>query len=293
MAVYLAAWGAAVAYLAAQGGNWALPVAMLVVFGGFLSPLALWLTRRSRAPALPVPGPRRESLAVLAYLAIYAFVFFGPVYGWLLDAVPDGRAADVTGLCFKLAVHVVLPTLLLLAIGGRIAEMWDTGLGRKGVISATILLSAAMFALVALVSPALEAIGDLGLSMPSAMGWVLFSWIWMALVAGLCEEYLFRAGLQSRLAAWLQSPAMAIALTSILFALVHAPGLYLRGDAETFGHSPDIFQVMAYTVGVISPVSILFGVLWHRTRSLLLVVIVHGAVDALPFTAELAARWGG
>jgi hypothetical protein len=32
--------------------------------------------------------------------------------------------------------------------------------------------------------------------------------------------------------------------------------------------------------------------LWARSRSLLLVVIVHGAIDALPHTAEMARIWG-
>ena len=49
--------------------------------------------------------------------------------------------------------------------------------------------------------------------------WVIVSWLWLSLEAGLCEEFLFRACLQSRLTAWLQSPAGAIVLTSILFGL--------------------------------------------------------------------------
>jgi uncharacterized protein len=36
---------------------------------------------------------------------------------------------------------------------------------------------------------------------------------------------------------------------------------------------------------------VLFGVLWLRTRSLLLVVLLHGSVDMLPNTAELVRSW--
>jgi membrane protease YdiL (CAAX protease family) len=36
----------------------------------------------------------------------------------------------------------------------------------------------------------------------------------------------------------------------------------------------------------------MFGVLWWRTRSLLLVVLLHGAVDMLPHTAEMARLLG-
>jgi membrane protease YdiL (CAAX protease family) len=42
----------------------------------------------------------------------------------------------------------------------------------------------------------------------------------------------------------------------------------------------------------LSPLSIALGVLWARTRSLLLIVLVHGAIDALPFTAEFVRLWG-
>ena len=107
----------------------------------------------------------------------------------------------------------------------------------------------------------------------------------MSLEAGLAEEFLFRAALQSRIAAWLKSPVVAILLVSIIFALAHWPGLYFRGTPETDGYSTDPIQVAAFTIATLSPLSILFGVIWQRTRSLLLVVLLHGAVNALPFTA--------
>jgi membrane protease YdiL (CAAX protease family) len=34
------------------------------------------------------------------------------------------------------------------------------------------------------------------------------------------------------------------------------------------------------------------GLLWARSRSLLLVVLMHGSIDALPFTAEFVRFWG-
>lgn len=97
--------------------------------------------------------------------------------------------------------------------------------------------------------------------------------------------------MQSRLKAWLATPTGAIALTSVIFALSHAPGLYLRGTPDTEGWSTDPLQVAAYTVATLAPISVLFGVLWLRTRSLLLVVLLHGSVDMLPNTAELFRSW--
>ncbi len=57
------------------------------------------------------------------------------------------------------------------------------------------------------------------------------------------------------------------------------------------GYSTDLLQVAAFTVATLSPLAILFGVLWTRTRSLLLVVLLHGVVDFLPHLSEFLAAW--
>ncbi|HEV7233006.1 MAG TPA: hypothetical protein VGN36_02090, partial [Sphingorhabdus sp.] len=69
------------------------------------------------------------------------------------------------------------------------------------------------------------------------------------------------------------------------------PGLYLRGGPGVDGWSTDPIQVAAFTIATLSPLSVMLGVLWQRTRSLLLVVLIHGAIDALPNTAELVRVW--
>jgi uncharacterized protein len=170
--------------------------------------------------------------------------------------------------------------------------LFDTGHQRRGFWLALIVLSAAMFALLALVSPSLKQIAELNLSPAAAVPWVLASWIWISIEAGFCEEFFFRACLQSRLTAWLNSPAAAIFATSILFGLSHWPGLYFRGGPGVDGWSTDPIQVAAFAVATLSPLAVSMGVLWSRSRSLLLVALVHGAIDALPATAEFVHIWG-
>jgi membrane protease YdiL (CAAX protease family) len=288
IAIYAACWGASTAYLAYAGAEWALAAAILTIFGLILSPIALLMTRNGSPIVGDVRKPRGESLVLLGYIAFYAFVLFGPVYGWLKDALPDGQIEEGALFLFKLLVHVALPSALIYAMRGSLASLWRARVGRGRVVLCLLLFSAVLMALNAVVSPSLARLAEVRPDLGSQIGWIALSWIWMSLVAGLCEEYLFRGLLQTRLAAWTGSAMLAIALASLLFGLVHAPGLYLRGDAETFGHSPDVLQVMAYSIAVLSPVGLFFGVLWHRTRSLLLVVVVHGAMDALPFAAPLA-----
>jgi len=80
-------------------------------------------------------------------------------------------------------------------------------------------------------------------------------------------------------------------VTSIIFGLAHWPGLYLRGVPGVDGWSPDPIHVAAFTIATLSPLSVALGLLWARSRSLLLVVLVHGSIDALPAAAEFIRIW--
>ncbi|WP_374526795.1 lysostaphin resistance A-like protein [Novosphingobium sp.] len=188
-------------------------------------------------------------------------------------------------------IHIVFPAGLIAWAGGSLTDTFDAGLRRRGVVAALVVLSALMFGLVALLSPALRELAKLGITGGAVVPWVLASWAWMSVEAGLCEEYLFRAGLQSRLTTWLQSPIAAILIASVIFSLMHWPGLYLRGGPGTDGWSTDPIEVAAFCIASLSPIAILFGVLWARTRSLVLVVLVHGAVDALSNAADLVSAF--
>jgi uncharacterized protein len=289
---YLAVWGASTLYLAIKGADWTFPIASLLIFGGLFSGLGWFLTRKMDMRPLPVTNPKRESLAILAYLAVYALVIFGWLYGGVKAAIPAGPAQEIAVLVFKLVVSVALPSLLLLKAGGTIRSMWGAGTQQLGFWPALVVLSGTCFALLSVVSPAITQIQALHLPPALVPLAIAGAWGWVLIEAGLCEEFLFRAGLQSRLSAWFKSPVAAIVITSILFALTHVPGIWLRGAADTVGFSTDPLQVAAFTIATLSPISIAFGVLWERSRSLLLIVLVHGAIDALPFTAEFVRIWG-
>jgi membrane protease YdiL (CAAX protease family) len=289
---YLAIWAAATAYLAATGADWIFPIASLTIFGLGLSGVIWFLTRRMDAPAVPVERPRRESFGLLAYLILYAVLLIGIWLGDVQQAFPPGRSRELAVVGYKLLIHVALPAGLILLVGGSLKGLFDTGTRRRGFWTTLIVLGALMFALLAVVSPSLSQIGALGLAPVAAVAWVLGAWAWMSVEAGLCEEFLFRACLQSRVAAWLRSPAAAIVIASLLFALTHWPGLYLRGGPDVDGWSADPIQVAAFTIATLSPLSVALGVLWARSRSLLLVVLVHGAIDALPATPEFVRIWG-
>lgn len=289
---YLVIWAASTAYLAISGGDWVFPFASLIIFGLIFSGVIWFLTRKMNAPDVPVNRPARESIGLLAYLSIYAVLLIGIWLGTLREAIPEGPNQEWAVLGYKLLIHVGVPAAIILALGGAVRPLFDGGMDRKGFWTTLIVLSAMMFVLLALVSPSLTQIGALNLDPAWTLFWVIASWTWLSIEAGLCEEFLFRACLQSRLTAWMGSPVAGIAVTSILFGLAHWPGLYFRGGPGVDGWSTDPIQVAAFTIATLSPLSVSLGLLWARSRSLLLIVIVHGAIDALPHTAEMAGIWG-
>lgn len=288
---YAALWGASTAYLAIKGADWTFPVVSLAIFGVALSGLAWFLTRRAEPPPIEVRRPRLELSAVLIYIAVYAVLFLGFGMTTVRAVFPPGREQDLLVLAVKLVVHVVAPAILLAALGARLAPLFGARVNKPGFWPTLIVLGAVLIGLLCVVSPSLKQIGALHPGL-GVLAWAApASFVWVALEAGLNEEFLFRAVLQSRLSAVLKSELGAVVIGALLFALAHVPGLFLRGTPDTDGYSTDVIQVAAYTIGALSPLAILFGVVWARTRSLLLVVLLHGAVDVLPNMPDFLKVW--
>jgi len=120
------------------------------------------------------------------------------------------------------------------------------------------------------------------------------AFLWLAVEVGLVEEFFFRALLQSRLSAYFRSELSGVVLASLVFGLAHAPGIYLRGaDAITPGGGPpSLVAAVCYSIAVLSVTGFFLGLVWARTKNLLLVVIIHAAGDLLPNFAELAGVFG-
>ena len=291
VALYLVVWTGCVSYLAIKGGNFLFPVSSLILFGGILTGVAIFLTRKTPAPSVPVARPRVETLTILAYLLVYTFVLFWPVSGMVKRAFAPGPLQEFVVLAYKMIVHLAIPALLIRAVCGHLKGIFDPGLRRRGVLLTLSVFSGLMIVLVALLNSLFDQLRAKGLSTSATVGWILAAWIWMALEVGVTEEFLFRGLLQTRLKAWLNSAPMAIVLTAILFALVHVPSFYLRGGAAVAKQAATLPQIIALSIGALGPIAILLGTLWERTRSFLLIVLVHGAMDAMPYVQEMIGIW--
>lgn len=290
--LFLALWGGSTAYLGLTGADWTFPILSLAIFGVGLSAIAWLTTRGAKTEAIKVANPAKESGALLVYLALYAVLFLGFGMGALREQIPEGREQELAVMGAKLLAHVVLPAILLVMIGGRIAPLLKSQVGPKQFWRTLIVIGAIILALLAVVSPSLRQISETNAPLSLLVWAAPASFVWIAVEAGLNEEFLYRAILQTRLSAFFKSAWTGIAVTSVIFGLAHAPGLFLRGGPDIDGWSSDPFQVIAYTIATLAPLSLFFGFLYARTKSLPLVVLLHGMVDVLPNMAGFIRTWG-
>ncbi len=268
-------------------------VAGMVVFGFLFSLAALWTTRGATPRPVAVKSAGRELAAMVAYLVVFAVGFLGWGLSALRAAVPGEPTQFIALLAAKLAAMVLLPAALLRLMGYPFHDLLrfdrPNRVERRALlVMGALLLLLQLFAgrgprmIAALPQPAWA----LALAAPFALAW-------MCLEAGLTEEFLFRAVFQTRATAWLRSEVAGLVAMAVLFGLAHAPGYVLRGAhaMEGFAAAPDPLTAAAYSIVVVSPIGLTFGVLWSRTRSLTLVVLLHGWADLVPNLAEFVRIW--
>lgn len=292
MGLYALAWAAsAYALYAGHSDDFEAALVILPVMGIGFSLVAWLATMGERAPVIAVRRPGLELWAMLAFLALYAVLFTGFGLNAFHAAFKRGRLEQALLLALKLVVHVGLPALVLMAVGGRVRPLLTARVGTRGFWICLVVIGGVSLAFMTVISPSLKDIANLHFSPLALAEAGTGTALWLAAEAGLCEEFLFRAVLQSRLAAAMKSEAGAVFVAGLLFALAHVPGLYMRADASVSGHSQSLIQVVAYAIAVLSPIGLSLGFVWARTRSFLLIVVLHTLIDLLPAIPDFARTW--
>ena len=269
------------------------PVFVLAVLGIIFPLLAFFLTRDARMPEPVISKPKQELSATLLYLALFALGILGYGFTEIKAAVPDEPMQSAALLVTKLLSMVIIPVALLGLFGHRwrdlLAFRWETKKHWRALLGIGI----ALFAFQAVFGRGLTTLNTLHPSATTLAWTIPACFVWLIFEVGFCEEVPFRVILQSRLSAVLNSELAAILFASLLFGLAHAPGLYLRGASVMEGADahPTLLWAIAYSIAIISPAGILFGVLWSRTRSLGLLVVLHALIDLLPNLAEFIENW--
>ena len=272
----------------------ALAVALIVGAGFTL--LVHFIVPPSTAITLQSSVTPAELVFVLLYLTFVAFLLTRGMPPWL----PPGwkphflRRSGAT-VVYKLVVFVLIPLAAL-------RLFWDAdwiGLGFSAGDMAGQLRSAALLILLLggfnfLVGGAAAPIRKRQFSGKHVAMGFLVAFVWMLVEVGLVEEFFFRSFLQTRLVAFLDSPASGILAASLLFGLAHVPGIVLRrGDTSgPLGENPTLLDSLLYGIIALSSTGWFMGLLFWRTQSLLAPILVHAAVDAVAAAAEFISGLG-
>lgn len=269
------------------------PLLVLVVVGIGFSGLAWRLTRHVNPLPFAVRRPGRETALLACYLiGAAAFIAWG--FNAIETGVPSEPLRSVVLLAAKLAVFVFLPLTLFRQLWGysfreffvirpELRQHWKPALWMSLVL---IVFQLAF-------GRGLSEIRHSGLPMWSLVIGIPACYIWLLIEVGLVEEFFTRSLLQSRLSAWLHSEVGGIVLASLLFGLAHAPGLYYRTGKtlEAVGPHPSWLMALGYSVVMISVTGLFMGVLWSKTRNLLLLMTVHAAGDLVPQLVPMIKTW--
>jgi CAAX protease family protein len=277
-------------------------VVELVLFGFILPAIAWFATRRSTVLAIRASGRPPEMLLVLGCLiALAIYLVNGPQAIDNLLPPPWKESQQIhffVNLIRKLIVFVLLPFIAFRLLFGY--HWRDFGLSRAGlkelfrshlpvVLSVSAVILAFQYFFGGAVAPLREGKFHVLQLLPA----LPLCFIWLAVEAGLVEEFFFRAIVQTRLAAWSKSEIGGVALMALVFGLAHAPGFIFRqaGEVEGLGAAPSALDAIAYSIVVLAPGAIVFGVVWARTRSLLAVLLIHAAADLLPNVGSFIETW--
>lgn len=273
-------------------------IVALILGAGFTS-VALLLTAK-----LPLPlqrPPFKNEVYFLFLLIVWIGVYISVGSQYINKIIPhlwtkSERISSVVSIARKLFVFVVIPFLLYAAKGFT----WkDFGLASPPVKlwqRTSIALLLAFAVIISLFQLYLSHGGKILRSEHYSAGRLMIAvplcLSVLVLEVGLVEEFFFRGLLQSRLSALLKSPTGGIVLSAIIFGLVHAPGLYLRGaEGEGVeGQLPLLFWA-AYTIANMSLAGIFLGVIYNKTKNLWLVMIVHAMVDLIPNLKDFIQTW--
>lgn len=269
------------------------PIVILVVFGLGLSLLALWATRGAVPRNITVKHPGQESAALAGYLVLLVgFITWGLPAVRGISAEPVPQAVLVTAA--KLLVVVIVPfALWRLAWRYQLGDFVDLRAGISKHWKAFVVLSIALLAVQALFGRARADLAALQVDAPEMLLASGLTFAWLFLEVGIVEEFFFRCLVQARVAAFMRSEIGGLVVMALIFGLAHAPGLYLRPEmtGEALGAQPSLLMAVGYSIVVTSVAGFFLGVLWIRTRNLLLLALVHAAGDLLPHLAGTIRLW--
>ncbi len=258
---------------------------VFAILGVGFSIVAWVLTIGMKPLPYRVLEPGRELTTLVAYLVpLTAFIAFG--FSAIHRYVTGEPADSFAILAAKLAAFVVIPAWIMIArFRYRLPQLVPMSTKTSQML-VVLGMSLVLIVFQSVAGRGLRDIGDAHVPGNTLLFGVPLVFLWLILEVGVVEEFFFRVLLQSRLSAAMRSELGGIVVMSLIFGLVHAPGLYLRTSATQEGLSshPSLLMAVGYSIVITSVAGFFLGVLWARTRNFLVVILVHAAADLLPNT---------
>jgi membrane protease YdiL (CAAX protease family) len=258
---------------------------VFVVLGIGFSLVAWLLTIGIKPLPYDVREPKQETATLLAYLIpLAAFIAYG--FSAIPRWVPGEPADSLAILVAKLAGFVAIPAWILAARFGYKPRELAPASTKTSYMLVFVGMAFVLLVFQSVAGRGLKDITDAHVPGDTLLFGMPLVFLWLMLEVGVVEEFFFRVLLQARLSAVIKSELGGIVLASLLFGLVHAPGLYLRTGATQEGLSanPSLLMAVGYSIVITSVAGFFLGVLWARTRNFLLLLLVHAAADLLPNT---------
>lgn len=245
---------------------------------------AAWVATLGVTP-LPylVLQPASELTILLAYLLpLVACVTWG--FDLLRRAVPNDPGQAIAIVALKLVTFVVLPVFIMRRRFGYLWKQLAPASFHSRHIRALVAMGLLILAFQSVAGRGLRDIMAAHVSTSTLIWGIPLAFLWIAIEAGVVEEFFFRCLIQSRVSAALKSELGGIVIMALLFGLIHAPGLYLRTGVtqENLAAHPSLGMAIGYSIVITSVAGFFLGVLWARTRNFAVVVLVHAAGDLLP-----------
>lgn len=279
------------------------PFFIFLIFGLVLPGVAYFFSGRCEKVYTRIEPGRLELLVMAGcLLLVVSYLVWGSTK---IDALVfqvvdrDPRFEYLLDLIKKLLVFVIIPYGIFSRWFGYSWRDFGLSLNLRNSLSPPYLaLLGVMFVLYfliqTLVGQAAQPLFSGDYASSSIFLGVLVLYPLLALKVGIVEEFFFRAILQGRLSAWLKSETAGIVLMALIFGLAHAPGLYLRGAGAVtaLGQTPDLSSSVAYSIAILSLAGLAFGVIWSRTRNLLVLVLIHAWVDLPPSLPKFIDSFG-
>ena len=261
LAAYLCLYAAALLTMnRAWNFDVAEPLLVLGILGVGFS-LVAWLLTIGAAPLdYRVAEPASEVTALAVYmLPLTAYITWGG--SAIRKYVPADPANAVTVLLAKLAFFVIIPAWLMRALFGyTFRDLAPLAFRRRDVLTFAG-MSALLLGFQAVFGRGLRDIVQAHLPASTLVIGFPIAFVWLAIEAGVVEEFFFRVLLQSRLSAALRSELGGIVLMSLLFGLAHAPGLYLRTGMTQEGlpAHPPLLMAIGYSIVITSVARFFLG----------------------------------